>query len=367
MQPRTILPERGLYAPAPRSPAPARVSPYALGLSTAHISPRPDQIPDEINGSPHVTLPKNGNLTLLKIGTSHKSRCGGGGLRSEITEFSRASRRRMQQLLNSVDQARALVPVLITLTYHNDWPEDPARWKDHLDAFRKRLERRYGKFSAIWRLEYQRRGAPHFHLLCFFWSHQGRPGLLPFLQDDVGPLWWEVTGRTSEEHLQAGTRCELPRSWKGANVYLSKYMTKLEKLIPGSKPPGRFWGVWRKDLLPILYETFVLPFSAAIRFRRAARRYASMKARRWDLGSFSCFVSYSSALKLLGWLVGPDPPGPGRRRLPPRTNDAGRVARIDERSEEDAPPGPRKADAEGASATGAGDSGPTNLLAAWGG
>lgn len=270
----------------------------ALGLSTAHISPSPDDLPPHIKSKPHITIPKNGNITLLKIGTNRKARRGG-GLRQKITEFTRSSRRRMQLLLNSVNRDVALVPVLITLTYHNDWPEDPAAWKDHLDAFRKRLERRYGKFSAIWRLEYQRRGAPHFHLMCFFWSHQGRRGLLPFLQDDVGPLWWEITGRTSEEHLQAGTRCELPRSWKGANVYLSKYMTKLETLQPGQRPPGRFWGVWRKDLLPILYETITITFQHAIKIRRALRRFSRRPARRWDLGTFSCFVGYGTMNRLL--------------------------------------------------------------------
>jgi hypothetical protein len=273
----------------------------------------------------------------------------------------------MSHLLGSIDQVRALAPILITLTYHNDWPEDPARWKDHLDAFRKRLERRYGKFSALWRLEYQRRGAPHFHLLCFFWTHQGRKGLLPFLRDDVGPLWWDVTGRTSQEHLRAGTRCELPHSWKGAQVYLSKYMTKLEKLIPGQKPPGRFWGVWRKDLLPILHETFVVPFAAAIRARRIMRRYSGIKARRFDIGTFSCFFPYSVSLQLLRWLVGKAPPPSRARRPLPGTTSAGRVAWDDERSEEDAPPGPRWPDAEGASATVAGGPGSTIHLVSEGG
>jgi hypothetical protein len=269
----------------------------------------------------------------------------------------------MQHLLNSIDRVKALVPILITLTYHEVWSEDPAVWKHQLEAFRKRLERRYGKFSAIWRLEYQRRGAPHFHLMCFFWTHQGRPGLLPFLRDDVGPLWWEVTGRTSEAHLQAGTRCELPRSWKGANVYLSKYMTKLEKLVPGAKPPGRFWGVWRKDLLPILYETFVVSFSTAIRARRAMRNYSGMKARRFDLGKYSCFLSYSATLKLLRWLAGPAPPRPGRRPLPARTTLGGWHGTMSV-CEEDAPAPARRPRAYGASATGAGGPGtPTHLAA----
>ncbi len=281
----------------------------ALGLSTAHISPSGDDLPDSIRQNPYLTVAKNGNLTVVKPSSRHKSRRQGGGLRGNITEFTHAARRRMQQLLNSIDRTVAVVPVLITLTYHNEWSEDPAAWKDQLDAFRKRLERKYGRFSAIWRLEYQRRGAPHFHLMCFFWDHASKPGLLALLRMDVGAMWWEVTGRTSEEHLQAGTRCELPRSWKGANVYLSKYMTKSETLSPGQASPGRFWGVWRSKLLPISYEAVQVTFEQACRARRVLRGYSRMAARRFDLTRFSCFVSCSTTWRLLVWL-GDDPNPP---------------------------------------------------------
>lgn len=110
--------------------------------------------------------------------------------------------------------------------------------------------------------------------MCFFWDHAGERGLLPSLRMDVGQMWWEVTGRTSDDHLNYGTRCELPRSWKGANVYLSKYMSKLEQLQVCDVSPGRFWGVWRRELIPILHETFSLTFEQAIRARRVLRRLA---------------------------------------------------------------------------------------------
>ena len=118
----------------------------------------------------------------------------------------------------------------------------------------------------------------------------------------IGVLRWEVTGRTSEAHLAAGTRCELPRSWKGANVYLSKYMTKPETLAPGAPSPGRFWGVWRPDMLPVVYEAFQLTYEQAFRARRVLRKYSRIAARRWDVTRFSCFVSYSTARRLVEWL-----------------------------------------------------------------
>lgn len=272
----------------------------APGLSTAHISPSLSGLPHFLRENPFIGITKNGNLAHISFGTARKSGRVGGGLRSAITEFSKASRRRMQTLLNSLDRKRAPVPVLITLTYHEEWDSDPSVWKDQLDAFRKRLERKYGSLSAIWRLEYQRRGAPHFHLLVFFWEQpsRDRASLLADLRGEVGYMWWEVTGKTSDEHLLAGTRCELPRSWKGANVYLSKYMVKLESLSPGAAPPGRFWGVWRKNLLPILWEVHQLTLRQAFTLRRILRRYAKIRSTH-RLSAFEVFCGYQSGTRLL--------------------------------------------------------------------
>lgn len=280
-----------------------RCTPYAPGLSTAHISPSLEKLPERITDYPYLARTINGNLSQISFSTSHKSRRCGGGLRGEVREFSAASRRRMQKLLNSIDQHRARIPVMITLTYHNDWSEDPRSWKDQLDAFRKRLERKLGKFSAIWRLEYQRRGAPHFHLLCWFNNSpdpmsRNNKLLLEVVRFYVPSMWWDVTGRTSPEHLNAGTRCELPRSWKGANAYLSKYMAKPEQLAAAQTAPGRFWGVWRKDELPISWEVVRLTERQAIHYRRILRKYSGQRGRG-NLDRFEAFCSYRTIGRLL--------------------------------------------------------------------
>ncbi len=46
----------------------------------------------------------------------------------------------------------------LTQTYPAYFP-DPHQAKAHLEAFLKRLERRYERFAAVWRIEPQRRGA----------------------------------------------------------------------------------------------------------------------------------------------------------------------------------------------------------------
>jgi hypothetical protein len=95
----------------------------------------------------------------------------GGGTKGKVKGFSRVSRRNLLRRLASINRTafNAFKGRLlsITLTYPAEYPQDPEVCKGHLKAFRKRLERRYGKFAAFWRLGIQRRGAFHFHLLLF--------------------------------------------------------------------------------------------------------------------------------------------------------------------------------------------------------
>ena len=83
--------------------------------------------------------------------------------RGKIGGFSAKARGRMMELCAKIrDDAVAL---FVTLTYPSDWPGDPARWKRDLDAFGKWICRFAPGVGAIWKLEPQQRGAPHFHLL----------------------------------------------------------------------------------------------------------------------------------------------------------------------------------------------------------
>lgn len=90
-----------------------------------------------------------------------------------IRGWSRRSRARMVSSISELDLAPLLLqegaPAMVTLTYPGEWlsvaPDGPTV-KAHLQAFFKRFERAWGTpWMGIWKLEFQRRGAPHFHLL----------------------------------------------------------------------------------------------------------------------------------------------------------------------------------------------------------
>jgi hypothetical protein len=93
---------------------------------------------------------------------------------ARIVAWSRKSRARMVRTLAELDYAPLFVdpesvPAMLTLTYPGDWlpvAASPKVCKGHLDALGKRFAREYGRaLVGVWKREFQRRGAPHYHLL----------------------------------------------------------------------------------------------------------------------------------------------------------------------------------------------------------
>lgn len=228
-----------------------------------------------------------------------------GGRRGAVTVFSPASRKRLFEKFASLHYTK--MAIFITLTYGQSFPS-PQQAKSHLRAFLERMRRAAPGSSAIWRIEFQERGAPHFHLVCFN---------LPFYpKDDLAVDWLEVVGNkygdwSSGEVLPPFTRIERIHSRKKLFAYVSKYVAKLPNEEISSSASlsddisvfgdyeqdsnsdadecggsgfnngaylhvGRWWGVFNKDHLPIaeLVEMSVgVSLDAYLQFRRAAKRY----------------------------------------------------------------------------------------------
>jgi len=239
-----------------------------LGLSASHISPRP-----------RLEVAVTGRLVRLSAGVEVKGRRGG-GRRGRVKGFSKGSRRRLMRLFASLNQ-RISPPIFITLTYPAEWPEEPWVWKRHLDTFCKRVLRRWPRAAIIWRLEFQRRGAPHFHLLVF------NVRFIP--KEWLSSAWNEVV-RGGREHRAAGTRVERVRSWKGVFSYVSKYMAKVEE-VDGYT--GRVWGVYgrRNLVLSEVVVFYLLSLKDFFRMRRVLARYARVSLRGfgwwWGLTVFA--------------------------------------------------------------------------------
>ncbi len=225
----------------------------------------------------------------------------GGGIRDKVRGFSKASRRNLLRRLGSIDRGtfRAFKGriMFVTLTYPHVWPDDAEVCKGHLKAFRKRLQREYKPFAALWRLGIQSRGAWHFHMLLFVPPSFGPVGAL---RRFVSSSWYEVTGKISEGHLRAGTRVEAVRRWKEATSYVERYMAREEE-FPEGLETGRIWGTWNEKLLPVRWETVEVSLRDAYKIRRIYRKLARRKGSG-SLRRITVFVRHENVVRLLEYL-----------------------------------------------------------------
>jgi hypothetical protein len=187
--------------------------------------------------------------------------------------------------------------IFVTLTYPGEWPEDTEVCKSHLKAFRKRIQREYQSFAAFWRLGIQERGAWHFHLLLFGGTSFGTVGEL---RRFISSCWYEITGKVSEGHLQAGTSVEAVKKWKQVTSYVERYMAKPEE-FPEGLQTGRIWGVWNENLLPVRWETVEVSLKVAFRIRRIYRKLARKKGIG-SLRRITVFVRHENVVRLLEFL-----------------------------------------------------------------
>lgn len=181
------------------------------------------------------------------------------GTRSEITTFSEKSRARLLENAHEVTaelKERGIKPgFMLTLTYPGDWRSvapDGRAVKRHLDKIERRLKRYFTRlgmsFSALWFLEFQKRGAPHFHLI--LWGEHLKLTDLQYrqAQTDLRTAWAEVVAHSDpvhrENHRRRGVGFE--RMKKGHLGYAAKYAKKMtQKTVPDEfANVGRFWGFW---------------------------------------------------------------------------------------------------------------------------
>jgi hypothetical protein len=162
--------------------------------------------------------------------------------RGKITAFSARSRQRLRCKMASV--CRKELPYFLTLTYPAEWTWDAELWKRHLKVFSQRFIRRFPTAGFIWKLEFQQRGAPHFHP--FVWGIPESEGPRAII-DFISEAWFEVVGSGDEKHFIAGTRVEKMRSVTAAIRYISGYASKTDQTLVGKKV-GRYWGVVGKKI-----------------------------------------------------------------------------------------------------------------------
>lgn len=234
-------------------------------MSSVHISPLPAKVSVWVGGS------------LLKIEAEPGLRLRPSpavvSKRGPICGFSKGSRKRLMRTLAKVK--REVLPAFATLTYPDRFPDEPGQWKRDLDAFVKRLHRKFPGVGLIWRTEMKARKtgeragdiAPHFHLLIW-----GLPALSAEFRAWLSASWFEVCGELDPKHLGAGTEIEEVRTFKRLLSYVSKYVAKVDQ--SPALHVGRWWGVRYASKIPwAALQEFAIRNRKAYAMIRALRRF----------------------------------------------------------------------------------------------
>lgn len=258
------------------------------------------------------------------------------GKRGKITEFSKKSRRSLLDMAASFDIVKALIKnmiVFITLTYGQEFPT-ARESKRHLDNFKKQLVYKYPQASAIWKLEFQIRGAPHFHFIVFN---------LPFIDKfELATMWGKIIGENCYRYWDYSqvfdrgyprepfTRIEAIDNPKKAFIYVAKYHAKefsiedADSAILSDADPqvektagseatedsgfnnlpnltknnfdtewiGRFWGIMNRKMLPFA-ELFETESEMDAVVERAFYQFRRLMAKKWK--SANHFGTYRGA------------------------------------------------------------------------
>jgi len=226
-------------------------------------------------GASILTTSKGGHCDLI-----------GGGLRTYIQGFSNASRYRLLKVIGKVKRDSPL-PQFITLTYPYDFP-NARESKHHLNAFIRRLKRRFLNAGLIWKLEPQERGAPHYHIL--IWGCD-----LQELKDFVPQAWFEIAGGGDRLHKlwhlgkcgNGNQHCvQQVKSFRGVWAYASKYLGKTFA-VEGWKMAGRFWGVVNPEGIPFgEVRSGKVERHEAVQIQRYQRRFSHMRSRGRSMTTF---------------------------------------------------------------------------------
>lgn len=270
--------------------------------------------------------------------------------REPIAAWSQKSRSRMIRVFAELDYSPLLtsgrLPAMITLTYPGDWlavaPDAVTVKRVHFKALAKRWQRAWGSpLRCVWKLEFQRRGAPHLHL--FTVPPMGRSSSRFAAWSDLefptwlSKTWADIVDHPDEvqrrNHELAGTGIDYAdavtaRDPKRLAIYFAKHAApsaasskEFQHSVPpewiaAGKTPGRFWG--KLGLEPATADV-ALTEREFIVVRRTLRRWSSRTAT-YPAGS-----KYPSAVR----------PTMAIRRIPvvdPKTGEVKRYRNVRRRS-----------------------------------
>lgn len=211
-----------------------------------------------------LSRPKGRILSACKNGAT-------GQKRGSICGFSFSARLRLRlALLTSFIPGFQRFAITLTLPWVvDDWSVCMADFRRVLHCFRVYWVRAFPGCSAIFRVELQRRGAPHLHMIAFHPSGVGLP-------DKYFLLWFNALGRnlrggSFSDFARFGVKVDLSPNGIAAVRYLCDHTSKKKQAQLGYQ--GKQWGILgRANLARITPDNLDLSDSETVRLLRLLRK-----------------------------------------------------------------------------------------------
>lgn len=176
------------------------------------------------------------------------------GIRSNIHGLSKPSLHRLAFLVRTT---KVKWKSIATLTYGPQYPTKGEESKVHLNRMLTEFRRAYDNLNYLWWLEWQKRGAPHYHMLLDVPAGSTERGWFAEVWSKI--VAYDVvysslkTRKTVSARLQVFRVHNHSSAWEdirqpeGAARYVQKYASKAKQKVlpPGSKGFGRWWGASR--------------------------------------------------------------------------------------------------------------------------
>lgn len=241
--------------------------------------------------------------------------------RGEIEGFSHEAARRLREWF-MVQKVEGSSLWAITLTTHANFAPD--EWRAVMKRFRNAVK--FNGWAGCWRVELQKRKAPHAHVA--FWLPPG-VGL-----DDVSKLWLQSTGEENDlaarAHAVEGR--EIPADETGWAVYMGLHDGKHKAEQLGWK--GKQWGIWNREAFserkPVEFVLSDREWNLLLRLLRnwdASDRARREQAReRWEDAEMIGKIKAFSGGVLPSCFAVIDPPLPAKPR--PRVLHRGNLLRL---------------------------------------
>lgn len=218
--------------------------------------------------------------------------------RGKIVSISRKS---LLRLMFTMQCTSATFGSMLTLTYPKYYPDDGAIVKADINVVLQKI-RRLG-WSYVWFLEFQKRGAPHIHILLSpkVVTPTGRAIFGLFWTERIAVSKWFRDICPEDEYLSQvlkmarfnchETTLQVLREEQGGRNYATKYAAKeRQKKVPAKyRNVGRFWGM-SKDVRPEGIEFDVTEEEIEqwlVENRHPASEYCLVPRYIWGLGSLS--------------------------------------------------------------------------------